>query len=380
MKNVSLTPDMLPFPYFLVNHELDIMMVAECVKHYFPDARNFLELVDAGSKQKAIKCIGESESAYRLELQLLTKHNKCTLFEIYVNYESPDQIHLFCIDKESQVEHIRSQLSGLEYKFMNVTHSLLEEKINLEQSIEQMQQTVIEHDNLATVGKMAASIAHEIRNPLTSVRGFVQLLRPHLLEIGKEHYADVAISELDRANDIIYEFLNTSKPSKPSLEQVSIVSVIEEVMLLSQSESLLNDCHFQYRRPDIDMLLFIDVKQFKQVLLNLINNAMDAIKVSDNRKNGIISIDICHLYNNVEVHITDNGSGIEKASIENIFTPFYTTKERGTGVGLAVCQRIINEHNGKIEVHSQIGKGTTFIITLPLTQSVDNDCELKCLC
>lgn len=370
MNNVSLTPDMLPFPYFLVNHELDIMLTADCVKHYFSDVSNFLELVDSSSKRKAVQCIVDSASMYRLELILHTKHNKNLLFEIYVNYESPDQIHLFCIDKESQIEHIRKLLSGLEHQFINVTHSLMEEKIYLEQSIEQMQQSVIKHDNLATVGKLAASIAHEIRNPLTSVRGFVQLLRPHLLEIGKEHYADVAISELDRANDIIYEFLNTSKPSKPSLEQVSIVAVIEEVMLLSQSESLLNDCHFEYRRPDKDVFLMIDVKQFKQVLLNLINNAMDAIKESGKRKTGIIKIDIQHLHTKVEIHISDNGSGIEQERINKIFAPFYTTKETGTGVGLAVCKRIIEEHNGKIEAHSQVGRGTTFKITLPLVQSV----------
>lgn len=370
MNNVSLTPDMLPFPYFLVNHELDIMLTADCVKHYFSDVSNFLELVDSNSKHKAMQCIVDSASMYRLELLLHTKHNKSVLFEVYVNYESPDQIHLFCIDKESQTEHIRKLLSGLEHRFIKETHSLLEEKISLEQSIEQMRQSVIQHDNLATVGKLAASIAHEIRNPLTSVRGFVQLLRPHLLEIGKEHYADVAISELDRANNIIYEFLNTSKPSKPSLERVSIVAVIEEVMLLSQSESLLNDCRFEYHRPDIDTFLLVDVKQFKQVLLNLINNAMDAIKESSNRKHGVIKIEIQHLHTKVEVQISDNGNGIEKKYMDKIFAPFYTTKDKGTGIGLAVCQRIIEEHNGKIEVHSQLGKGTTFKIALPLIQSI----------
>lgn len=367
MNSVSLKPSMLPFPYFLVDQELNIKMAADA-QECFPNADNFLQLVDIGSRRKAIRFILETPSINQIELNLHTKQKKFSLYDVYMMAESPDNIHLFCIDKENQIEHIRALVSELEYKLMNVTYSLLEEKVSLEQSIEQIQKSALEHDHLATVGKLAASIAHEIRNPLTSVRGFVQLLRPYLIEIGKEHYADVAISELDRANDIIYEFLNTSKPSKPSLEQVSIVTVIEEVMLLCQSESLLNDCTFEYRKPNIDVLLMVDVKQFKQVMLNLIKNAMDAIKDSENQKNGIIHIDVKHAMNQVEIIVKDNGNGIEESKMKEIFTPFFTTKAKGTGVGLAVCQRIIAEHSGKIEVESQLGVGTTFKIILPLKQ------------
>ncbi|MCM3633322.1 two-component system sensor histidine kinase NtrB [Paenibacillus camelliae] len=371
MNDVLLTPDMLPFPYFMVDRELNILLQTDCVKHKFPIAHNFLELVDASSREKIIDDFTKLDSIHKLELHLHTRKKKAALFEIYIHCQSSNQIHLFCIDKESQMESFQTQVSGLECNFINVTHSLLEEKIMLEQSIEQLQQSVIEHENLATVGKLAASIAHEIRNPLTSVRGFVQLLRPHLLEIGKEHYADVAISELDRANDIIYEFLNTSKPSAPTLEQVSIVSVVEEVMLLCQSESLLNNCYFEYRRPDNDIWLCIDPKQIKQVLLNLIHNAMDAVKESVNRNHGVIMIDIRHLHSRVEIVIADNGSGINQENMQKIFAPFYTTKKKGTGVGLAVCQRIIEDHNGKIDVHSQLGRGTSFTITLPCLTSIN---------
>ena len=109
----------------------------------------------------------------------------------------------------------------------------------------QIEQTAYQNDKLAMLGKIAAAIAHEIRNPLTSIRGFIQLLRPHLLHLGKEEYARIILAEIDRANDIIYEFLNSSKPSAPMKQKVYITSLLKEVALLCDSEALMKGCQIQ---------------------------------------------------------------------------------------------------------------------------------------
>jgi signal transduction histidine kinase len=365
MINLMLEPKVLPFPYFLVDQELKILQASNSVHHFFPTIGNFLEVVDSGSIEKARRFILETPSIHKVELNLHTIEKPFALHDVYVHYETPQRIHSFCINKEEQIDRIKDLVSELEETLININFSLLEKKMSLEHSLEKVKQAALEHDNLVTVGKLAASVAHEIRNPLTSVRGFVQLLRPYLIDIGKEEYADIAISELDRANDIIYEFLNASKPSKPAVERVLLNDIIDEVLLLSESESILNNCQLNYAKPNIAFLIYADAKQLKQVLLNLIKNAMDAIVESAKQSAGIISIEVINFQHYVEIVVADNGIGIPEENMVKLFTPFFTTKEKGTGVGLAVCKRIIAEHKGSITVESRYGEGTKFKVVLP---------------
>ncbi|MGX4583552.1 ATP-binding protein [Paenibacillus chitinolyticus] len=228
-----------------------------------------------------------------------------------------------------------------------------------------IEQSVYYNDKLAMLGKIAASIAHEIRNPLTSIRGFIQLLQPELLRLGKQDYADIILSEIDRANDIIFEFLNSSKPTAPVKQKIQIASLIKEVVLLFESEALLKGCDIQLSESDPNLYVWVDVKQIKQVLLNIVKNAIEVM--SDGQKeHGLIRIRTIKVDHQVWIYIEDNGRGMDQKTLSKLFDPFFTTKEDGTGLGLSVCYRIIKNHGGVIHVESEVGEGTSFRIQLPL--------------
>ncbi len=234
----------------------------------------------------------------------------------------------------------------------------------------QIEQTALQNDKLAMLGRMSAAIAHEIRNPLTSIRGFIQLLRPYLMQLGKEEYARIILAEIDRANDIIYEFLNSSKPSAPMKKSVSINRLINEVVLLSESEALMRNCQFHVESYDEDteVMVSIDVKQIKQVILNILKNSLDAIEEVSDQRRGRIDIITRSDGQNAEITLRDNGKGMDRATLARLFDPFFTTKEAGTGLGLSVSYRIIRNHGGSIRVDSLEGSGTSFTIYLPLTE------------
>jgi len=232
----------------------------------------------------------------------------------------------------------------------------------------QIEQTAYQNDKLAMLGKIAAAIAHEIRNPLTSIRGFIQLLRPHLLHLGKEEYARIILTEIDRANDIIYEFLNSSKPSAPMKQKIAVSSLLKEVTLLCESEAHLKGCQILNEIYDEDLAISIDVKQLKQVVLNIVRNAIDAIEEQGHDNPGRIDITSRQEGSYAEISIRDNGKGMDHVTKSKLFDPFYTTKAAGTGLGLSVSYRIIRNHGGSISVTSDVGEGTEFKIYLPLTE------------
>ncbi|MWC29032.1 ATP-binding protein [Paenibacillus sp. MMS18-CY102] len=230
----------------------------------------------------------------------------------------------------------------------------------------QIEQTAYQNDKLAMLGKIAAAIAHEIRNPLTSIRGFIQLLRPHLLQLGKDEYARIIVAEIDRANDIIYEFLNSSKPTAPMKQEVSINALLKEVILLTESEALMRGCLIQLEAYEETLLVSIDVKQVKQVILNIMKNSLDAIEEINGSRNGRIDVIVQRTPEGVEITLRDNGKGMDRTTLGRLFDPFFTTKEAGTGLGLSVSYRIIRNHGGTIRVDSVPDEGTSFMIHLPL--------------
>lgn len=232
-----------------------------------------------------------------------------------------------------------------------------------------IEQTAVQNDKLAILGKIAAAIAHEIRNPLTSIRGFIQLLRPHLMQLGKDEYARIILSEIDRANDIIFEFLNSSKPTAPFTSDVSISTLLRDVVLLTESDAVMKGCQIIYDEQEADQSLFvsIDTKQIKQVFLNMFRNAIDAIIDVLGTRQGYIHIRTEREPKHVAVYIRDNGAGMDERTLERLFDPFFTTKDEGTGLGLSVSYRIIRNHGGTIEVNSKLDEWTEFVIRLPIS-------------
>ncbi|MGI9953358.1 ATP-binding protein [Moorellaceae bacterium AZ2] len=219
-------------------------------------------------------------------------------------------------------------------------------------------------EKLAMVGELAAGMAHEIRNPLTSIRGFLQLLQGKYDRQGPEQqYFQIMLEELDRINRIIKEFLSLARPSQPQLKIADINELISEALLLAEQEALMNEVVLEFDKGEGLPLLFLDPLQIKQVILNLVSNAIHAAGPK-----GYIKVWSLHEKEKrmVIIGVEDNGPGIPPDKLEQIFEPFYTTKDHGTGLGLTLSQRIVEGHGGKIEVTSRVGEGSCFKVCLPL--------------
>lgn len=227
-----------------------------------------------------------------------------------------------------------------------------------------IEQTAYQNDSLAMLGKLSASIAHEIRNPLTAIRGFIQLLHPYLHQLGKEEYGKIILAEIDRANDIIHEFLTSSKPSTPQVSMIHVSSLLKEVVLLAESEALMKGCEIQLHPLQGDMIISGDAKQMKQVVLNMIRNAMEAITEKVDETIGRIEVGARREGAEVRIFISDNGKGMDVCTLDRLFNPFFTTKENGTGLGLSVSERIIKNHGGCISVSSRVNEKGQGLISL----------------
>lgn len=216
-------------------------------------------------------------------------------------------------------------------------------------------------EHFAALGELSAAVAHEIRNPLTSIQGFLQLLITKETSPQNKEYIQIMLTELRRANKIISEFLQYTRPQKLNLKRAPVAPIIEEVAKIIEAELTLKQIDFVFEAepaPEFE----IDGDQFKQVLLNLFQNALQAMEPG-----GKLTVRLTYdkEMKILQISIEDTGHGIPEDLLENIFTPFFTTKDSGTGLGLSICNRIIQNHGGKIEAHSQLGKGSKFIITLP---------------
>ncbi len=229
-----------------------------------------------------------------------------------------------------------------------------------------MEAEVKRKEKWAVIGKLSASIAHELRNPLAALKGSIEMLREKKVP---EEYADhlmrIALSEMDRLNTIITDFLLYAKPRELNKQSFDVHQALRDItMLLQGSETNGKQIEISAK---LNGELFItgDAGQIQQVFWNLCRNAIDA--VSDG---GIIEIYTAKNNKTVEIFFRDNGKGINKSDTENVFYPFYTTKEHGTGLGLSIALKIIEEHGGKIEVESGgAGKGSTFKVILPISNT-----------
>lgn len=223
-------------------------------------------------------------------------------------------------------------------------------------------------EKLSIVGELAAGTAHEIRNPLTAVLGFIQLLRDRLVSLGllrEKSYTDIILDELDRINVIISEFLALAKPTQPDLRIIDMKTILDELAMLTESEALLKNITIETCIEGNPPLIVVEVDQIKQVCLNLINNAFHAMPEGGNLKIVVKS----HEDGWVQIVFADSGVGMHPDVQSRIFEPFFTTRDTGTGLGLTVTYRIIQNHGGTIDVDSTPGQGCTFIVSLPINHT-----------
>jgi len=227
------------------------------------------------------------------------------------------------------------------------------------------EELLINSEKLYVAGQLAAGIAHEIRNPLTALKGFLQLLASG--KAYKAAYFEIMHSELDRISDIVSELLMLSKPQVYDLTHLDVRNAIRETMTLLESQAILHNITIETKAGPEPLWVYGVSTQIKQVFINIIKNAIEAMK-----DGGIIRIDLAREGDYVLVRITDQGPGINEEQIAKIGQPFYTTKEKGTGLGLMVSYKIVDNHQGNIQVHSKPGEGATFEIRFPYRCPEDN--------
>ncbi|MQR94537.1 ATP-binding protein [Fictibacillus phosphorivorans] len=230
---------------------------------------------------------------------------------------------------------------------------------NMKEQIE-MRQELVRTEKMNVVSQLAASVAHEIRNPMTSVRGFMQLMQKEELTKEQQMYISISIEELDRAQEIINQYLALAKPQTDQYEIIDLTSTIQQSIDVMHSYAILNSIHIS---QNVEPSLKIEglKLEIQQVLINIIKNAIEAIK-----SKGEIKIIAYHdMSGYICIEIKDNGVGMSTDQLKKLGSPYYSTKEKGTGLGLTVCHQIVKQMGGRITIHSELKKGTSFTIKLP---------------
>ncbi|PGY13005.1 ATP-binding protein [Bacillus sp. AFS031507] len=221
------------------------------------------------------------------------------------------------------------------------------------------EEILLQSEKLAIIGELAAGVAHEIRNPLTTIKGFVQLYK---MGNNSADYSDLLLSELDRIETITSELLFLGKPQAIQLKHTNIRELIESTLDLFSPQVIMNDIQFKLNVEDSPIIITCEKNQLKQVFVNVIKNAIEAMK-----DGGKIHINLRKSSDSqCIISFQDQGCGIPEELLPRLGEPFYTLKEKGTGLGLMICHKIIKQHNGSITYQSKVNEGTFIEIMLPL--------------
>jgi len=232
--------------------------------------------------------------------------------------------------------------------------------------LKELQKKLIRSEKLAAIGKLSAAIAHEIRNPLGAISTSVDILKKGLNLNGQDQeLMEIICEESIRLNRIITDFIQFARPKEPKFRPVDINGLIQEILLLFR-DKMGNGIEKSVELTENLPLVLADPDQLKQVMINIIINVIDAMP-----DGGLLTVTTSHVQNrfgNYQIGIVfkDTGCGISKPNLEKIFLPFYSTKENGSGMGLPICERIIQNHGGELKVESKSSEGTQFTIILPM--------------
>ncbi|MFD2216100.1 two-component system sensor histidine kinase NtrB [Metabacillus endolithicus] len=277
---------------------------------------------------------------------------------------------------DEQIELLETLRTGIEMKdkeVLDVNYGLINTRIlwNTDGSIKRVLGTfyflnvIKEAEKQALAGRIAAGIAHEIRNPLTTVRGYLQLLKDKTNTEVSQLFSDILIPEIDRANKIISDFLSIAKPSASSKQMINLHQFLKEYLgKFLESEALLYNTKLDYTLDSLTRKVMIkgDQEELLQVFMNLFINAIQAR--SDQPL--IITIETIVVDHHIQILFRDNGKGISPSLLPHIFDPFFSTKDDGTGLGLSVSKKIIESHGGSMKVTSD-ETGSIFIISFPFS-------------
>jgi PAS domain S-box-containing protein len=252
---------------------------------------------------------------------------------------------------------------GKTYKHISIQYDITEQK--------KTEEMLLKSEKLSLVGELAAGLAHEIRNPLTTIKGLVQVLQETTAD-KKALYSDIILTEIDRINYIVSEFMVLAKPHAVYFNECNLTDILKKVIYLLEAEANLKNVVIINDIANEDVTLHGEKNQLTQVFVNLFKNAMEALP-----NGGVIRVSTAVVNDNIKISIEDNGVGMSEEQVKRIGEPFYTTKAMGTGLGLMVSYKIIQNHKGSISVKSELNKGTTFDIMLPLVGNKANIQQFK---
>src|SRR5580692_1237022 len=258
--------------------------------------------------------------------------------------------------------HRNDEIGDLGRNFNQMVVQLRESRAEIER-LHHTQMSRAEH--LATLGEMATGLAHEIRNPLAGIAGVIEIIGRDLPSSSPARAVvkDVR-QEIARIDHIVTDLLQTARPHPPTVRKSDLNTTVEHAVMLGRQQAMAKPVEIELHKdstlPDVEH----DSDQIHPVLLNLLLNALQAID-----RQGKVEVTLAQRGPNAVVEVTDNGRGIAPENLPNIFRPFYTTKGEGTGLGLSLARRIIEDHQGRIDVTSTVGKGTTFAVVLPLQRA-----------
>jgi two-component system sensor histidine kinase PilS (NtrC family) len=222
-------------------------------------------------------------------------------------------------------------------------------------------------DRLAAVGRLAAAIAHEIRNPLTSIAGSVSMLSDAAaLTSDERHLLQIVRRESDRLNNIITDFLAYSRGKQYRFERVNLVPLLEDTLTLLEHRLTAENTGIKLARNFVksEAWVLADGDKLKQVFWNFCENAVRAMKTKTTNKGGTLTVALAERGSDWEMSFADTGPGINPQQTEKIFEPFQSNFEGGTGLGLAIVYQIVQAHEGKVWARSEVGKGTSFVLRL----------------
>ncbi|MDL0434852.1 MULTISPECIES: PAS domain S-box protein [unclassified Niallia] len=238
------------------------------------------------------------------------------------------------------------------YKYLAIRNDITERK--------RTEEILHRQDKLAAVGQLAAGIAHEIRNPLTSIKGYTEFLSMDETETDRQELFSIVLEEIERVNSIVEEFMLLSKPTSASLEKKEIIPIIANVLSILDYQLRKSKVQVDFTFDDSEARLECDENKLKQVFLNFIKNAVEAMP-----SGGSLKIAVKTTAKSIDVLLQDTGIGMDKDQLQKLGEPFFTTKKEGTGLGLLVSFKIIENFKGKVYIESEKNKGTSFHITFP---------------
>ncbi|MEH7352364.1 ATP-binding protein [Neobacillus drentensis] len=315
--------------YFSPSHEL--VLGFQCCEMEKFELCKFIHSDDITNFQNTIMNMFKNKESQSMEFRLKHKDNR------WIEFESR------CMPVKGEKEAIE--------KIVIISRDISERK--------KSEEILLQSEKLSIVGELAAGVAHEIRNPLTTIKGFVQLYKTENSSI---EYNDLLLSELERIETITSELLTLGKPQAVQLIRTNVRELIENTLELLSPQALMNNIQFNLKFEESPFIITGEKNQLKQVFLNIFKNAIEAMP-----KGGDIHINLQKgLADECIISVQDQGCGIPEELLPRLGEPFYSLKEKGTGLGIMICHKILKQHHGSITYKSKIKEGTLVEIKLPL--------------